>query len=428
MGRALANPNQVDPSSRAFSGLGFALRTLPLAWWMLGSFALSQPSPLAETHYSALPEAGWIEQIRDRMRDNLLRLPNYTCTETIERTRQPLGGGAVLEDTLRLEVALVDRQEIFAWPGSTEFQDTELKNLISTGTYGNGTFGIYAEMLFLGRGPGFLYSGTTEINDREVLQFDYRVPLEESRFHLTVDQREAIVAYHGSIYADRETLDLVRLEIAADNIPEALGLLASSDRVDYQRVDFGEEDFLLPSSSHLIMQTVESSNENFVRFSGCRRFTGQSTLVFDDPEFQNAAQATEVQEVILPPDVEIHLKIESDIDLRSAAIGDEVLARIDRDVKIDGREVIPKGAIARGRIVRLDRHPDYFLLGMNMTEIQWPGGHAKVNGYFDRVALSGVRLAGRGSIIDMQPVEGYILIRRPGMNRIRDFLTFWRTR
>ena len=44
--------------------------------------------------------------------------PNYTCTETIERTRQAPASRAKVEDTLRLEGALVDGKEMFAWPGS----------------------------------------------------------------------------------------------------------------------------------------------------------------------------------------------------------------------------------------------------------------------------------------------------------------------
>ena len=49
-----------------------------------------------------------LPRIREKMTAVLLGQPNYTCTETIERTRQPVGNRARIEDTLRLEVALVD--------------------------------------------------------------------------------------------------------------------------------------------------------------------------------------------------------------------------------------------------------------------------------------------------------------------------------
>ena len=79
----------------------------------------------------------------------LLRQPNYTCTETVERTRQVAGNHSRIEDTLRLEVALVDGKEMFAWPGSKQFEDRELDDLVATGMFGNGNFAIYARILFL---------------------------------------------------------------------------------------------------------------------------------------------------------------------------------------------------------------------------------------------------------------------------------------
>ena len=64
-----------------------------------------------------------LSHIREKMAGILLRQPNYTCTETVERTRQSVGNHSRIEDTMRLEVALVDGKEMFAWPGSKQFED-----------------------------------------------------------------------------------------------------------------------------------------------------------------------------------------------------------------------------------------------------------------------------------------------------------------
>src|SRR5579864_9042692 len=90
-----------------------------------------------------------LPRIREKMASILQRQPDYTCTETVERTRQVLASGARIEDTLRLEVALVDGKEMFAWPGSKEFEDHDLRDLVATGMFGNGNFAIYARILFL---------------------------------------------------------------------------------------------------------------------------------------------------------------------------------------------------------------------------------------------------------------------------------------
>src|SRR5512141_1279650 len=79
-----------------------------------------------------------LPRIREKMTAVLLRQPNYTCTETVERTRQVGGNHSRIEDTLRLEVALVDGKEMFAWPGSKQFEDRDLDDLVGTGMFGNG--------------------------------------------------------------------------------------------------------------------------------------------------------------------------------------------------------------------------------------------------------------------------------------------------
>src|SRR5437588_9915293 len=68
-----------------------------------------------------------LARIKNRMSENLRHQPNYTCLETIERTRRPQGGKAKIEDTLRLEVALVEGKEMLAWPGSKKFGDYDLR-------------------------------------------------------------------------------------------------------------------------------------------------------------------------------------------------------------------------------------------------------------------------------------------------------------
>src|SRR5690349_7792012 len=94
-------------------------------------------------------DADLFTRIREKMSDVLLRQPNYTCTETVERTSQTPAGRSIVGDTLRLEVALVDGKEMFAWPGSKEFEDRKLRDLVPTGMFGNGNFAIYARILFL---------------------------------------------------------------------------------------------------------------------------------------------------------------------------------------------------------------------------------------------------------------------------------------
>src|SRR5271170_3680195 len=101
-----------------------------------------------------------LARIRDRMVAQLRQQPNYTCIETVERSARP---GAKknfqLKDTLRLEVALVDGREMFAWPGAKKFEATDLSDMIKDGAIGNGNFASFARAIFQTGSVIFDYKG-----------------------------------------------------------------------------------------------------------------------------------------------------------------------------------------------------------------------------------------------------------------------------
>ena len=62
-----------------------------------------------------------------------------------------------------------------------------------------------------------------------------------------------MVGFHGSFYADPVTLDVRRVEVVAEDIPAELGVTAAETTVDYGRLRIGDEEFLLPVESELMM-------------------------------------------------------------------------------------------------------------------------------------------------------------------------------
>ena len=113
------------------------------------------------------PASVQLGRIREHMHDVLSHIPNYTCVETMERTRR-IGPARQfqMQDTLRMEVALVEGREMFAWPGSKKFESDDLRTLISSGTYGNGAFALFARAVFLSSAPVFVYAGDDPVNGR----------------------------------------------------------------------------------------------------------------------------------------------------------------------------------------------------------------------------------------------------------------------
>ena len=148
--------------------------------------------------------------------EGLANQPNYTCVETVERSRRNGASGKFeLLDTLRVEVALVNGREMFAWPGSKQFEDKDIREFIPTGMFGKGDFALHARVVFGTNLPTF------EVHGDSARRF--RPPrastsgCSASAAHSRA-RREVMlpVGYHGSFYADPLSLDVRRLEIVAD--------------------------------------------------------------------------------------------------------------------------------------------------------------------------------------------------------------------
>ncbi len=369
------------------------------------------------------PETTLLAEVREKMIELLANQPNYTCLETVERTRQATGGRWQVDDTLRLEVAVVDSKEMFAWPGAKQFEDKSIRELVSTGMFGNGNYAIYARMLFSAAGPEFEYRGEAQAGGTRTLRYDFRVPVSRSGYHLAVGDNEAVAGFHGSIYLDPEKAQLRRLEVVAEDIPPALGLISATDRVDYAQVFISDEEYLLPVESELHMIAKDSDSRNLVRFSGCRKFAGESSLIFDDPEFKDAAvQAPAVVEVDLPADLRMTLEITSDLRLDTGAVGDAVNAVLRNDLKLGKDVLVKKGAVVKGRIVLLERSSGAYAFGLRFNEMEWKGGHAVVRALFDGMAA--MMFVGRPKMILMD--DGSLLIPSSTRN-MRGETMFYRT-
>ena len=186
-----------------------------------------------------------------------------------------------------------------------------------------------------------------------------------SQFSIKVGGQQAVVAYHGSFWADAGTLELLRLTIEAESIAPELRLSAARTTLDYAKVRIGASDFLLPQRAELVMEQLSGEvSRNLTQFSQCRQYQAESVLKFDlraeTPQPQPAPQLTET---VLPAGLLLDLRLETALDSRRAVVGDTLIARLVKDLKQAGDVIAPAGAAAHGRIRRLDRQKGYYEIG-----------------------------------------------------------------
>jgi hypothetical protein len=412
--------------------------------WKLAAFALA--ARLLGGQDTALdPAVLQLAKIKTHMMETLTRQPNYTCLETVERwQRNAVARQFSFIDRLRMEVALVDGKELFAWPGSQRFEDRDLTEWVPSGTFGSGEFATHSRVVFGTNAASFEPRGEQNLSisnlsissasisnqeKRPAVRFDFTVPQLVSGYRIRSGAAREVVGYHGSFYVEPQSLDLMRLEVFADDLPASLKLKSVSDRMDYARVRIGEGDFLLPESSEVVLADLNGHEDrNQLRFSACRQYTGQSKLSFGEVEATSTETAPEKRELELPPNLELPLSLTDGIDLETAAIGDPVKAQLAGDLKVKGRILLAKGAMASGRISRLERHPNFTVLGLIFTDLDSSAGHARLELRFDR-AVSGAVVGTRAWWTSFPPTEHEGLIPLPtGRARLmRGAVTLWRT-
>jgi hypothetical protein len=390
---------------------------------------------------SALPltavEPGQLlAQIRRKMSDNLARLPDYTCRETIERSRRPAGAKRfAFTDRLRIEVSYVSGKELFAWPGAEKFEERPLMDMLPGGPSGTGSFGLHARAIFASEAATFEYKGETQVKDRRLAGWSFQIPREKSKYSVSNGRSaRVIVGYSGSFQADAETLDLVWLEVQTDEVPAPITIVRGTERMEYQRVRIGASEFLLPRTSDLYM-TGRDGNEshNHTDFAACRQYSGESVVRFGDPDAEPAASTQPARPLEpLPPNVEVELLVKNGIHIEKSAIGDPVRATLLRPVKLGEKVLAPKDAVVSGRISRMEQRQGrlgrLFVIGVLFESIEHGKRRGPFRGHLDAVSFpSNRRYVVVPSGKDDLPGEGMFAVYGDQSDAVFNLRMVWRT-
>ncbi|HEX4232531.1 MAG TPA: hypothetical protein VHZ07_27975 [Bryobacteraceae bacterium] len=80
----------------------------------------------------------------------LNQLSQYTCLETIDRSRPATKRHKPQkQDVIQLDVGVGAHQEIYSWPGDSSFSSKDLFSLVGHGMLANGLFESFAANLFI---------------------------------------------------------------------------------------------------------------------------------------------------------------------------------------------------------------------------------------------------------------------------------------
>jgi hypothetical protein len=318
------------------------------------------------------PETLLLAKIKAKVAENLSRLPNFTCTETIQRSLW-YKSTAIPEmvDTVRLEVAFVHGKELYGWPGAARIDEPDITKMVG-GSIGNGYFALFLNNIFLVQSTTFHYVGHGKLDGRESLRYDYTVPPEAKAYRLMSTRGAATVGYHGSIWVADGEVDPLRINVIADNVPTALGYSAATSLLDYGPITIGSHTYVLPRAAAFTFTSTEGTeNRSQLGFRTCHEFVGESVVKFE--------QSPRASTVPLPAGFTVDADLITPIDSETSAGGDAIQFTLRDPIKVNDRVVVPKGAKLSGRIAHLTRTGATYALDFVFTSIVFEGGQVDLS-------------------------------------------------
>jgi hypothetical protein len=320
-------------------------------------------------------------------------LPDFTCLETIERFDRQATHTAKFRpvDTVRLEIGYSDRHEWYARPGDLKFSVDNPASLAGTqGLIGDGVFGITLHNLFATDGAVFTARGEYSIGSRKAVKFDFRFPAQSNIAKISILGGTGWVNEEGSVWADPQSFELLRLDGWATEIPPFLPLGEMKYSVTFARTRIGEFDALLAQDATMRMTHNDGSEAyDRISFTHCRMFQTSSTLRFDidpaAPEPPAASQPAPTSTPEATPRPALPAQLESNVPAKLRVtievtspissedrVGKLISGRVAGDVRRKGKVVLKDGTPVRGRIRRLERYEDgsHFIVGLEFMEVQ----------------------------------------------------------
>lgn len=288
--------------------------------------------------------------LRERNAPLLLKGPDYTCLESIARTRVDVRGRPHDAGLFRVEIGISDDREIYGDAGGKRFSSESLAAMLGNTFSSTGVFGMLARALIAGNGTSIAFAGPEVLDGEAVYRYDFHGIPGEARWSIQYGKSSARAGEEGCFFVDKATLTLRRVQVRAVQIPTDLKLKELDAVIDYQPETVGTRPVLLPYEARVHVEEgsgVQSVSHMF--FDHCRSFTAESTVLFDAGNSQDE-RAHPAKSPELPPDLKIAVSLGSPVSVTTATGSDLLTAMVADPVSLRGHEIIAAGAAVEGHV------------------------------------------------------------------------------
>ena len=230
------------------------------------------------------PEEVVIEKAREAAGSFLESLPNYFCQEIMTRYQSESNSkNWQPHDVVSMALVYENGKESYrnlAINGkATKKSIEDLSGSWSTGEFGS----VLADVFSPATAADFEYRKESRSAGRASLVYDFSVEREHSHWRIMVASQLITPPYSGSVWIDKETNRVLRVEMQATHIPDAF----PSDKVematDYEFVRFADRQFLVPVHAETLgcQRDTGTCSRNAIDFRNYHRYSGESSITFD---------------------------------------------------------------------------------------------------------------------------------------------------
>ena len=212
-------------------------------------------------------------------------LPDFFCMEVVRR-HDDSRGGLALRDTLEIRLTYFEGKEDYrvlrvnGRPNLKPFEEVG-------GAVSKGEFASMLNSIFTGHSKAvLLWDRWTTVRGRVAHVFQFTIKPENSlhliqfRYQGRFAAQSVKAGHHGFVYIDRDTNQVLRIIGEAHSIPKNFPVQYVSTVLDYDFVDVGGKQYLLPLRADMRMSATGLNTRNLIEFNGYRKFSGESTITF----------------------------------------------------------------------------------------------------------------------------------------------------
>jgi hypothetical protein len=243
-------------------------------------FAQTVPAPEATAQHAILAR---ITETALRAQE---RLPDFICTQRTKRSEDDTGKGRRWKqrDTLEIEFSFVGHRP--SW------KLLKLNGRPSHLQYDQFRTGFLSEaILQFFSLPGSLFGAEVAtafewnrwdtLGGQRMAVFSLRVPEATSLLAFSNDEGRRITGFHGLLYADPVTAQVMRLEILSD-LPPDFPVQESTVDVDYGDVSIGSQAFFLPVRAVVQARIAGRLVRNETEVVRYQKYAADAKVTFSD--------------------------------------------------------------------------------------------------------------------------------------------------